>query len=372
MSSEAKIIKMCRTKDFYPNESEIDKTKLKAAFLKDVLWPQYQDITVGFIGDGQNIQIVDKSTSKDADPLDKELTNLLRSNPRAISVKEAIKRIVRERIEPLVNLKFNFIEDTSKAMVKIGFDLNDGAWSVVGYNKRMVTQTKSTMNFQWFQVSTILHEFGHLLGLVHEHQNPNGNPIQWNREAVLKWALETQGWDVKDIEDNILNSENKESINGSTFDPLSIMLYFYPAELTTNNMGAQQNLRLSGKDVLWICKTYPKENEDPRVTAENFYQSTYGESLQSDIDKSERMVSTLYSTVPPVPPVPTFPPVPIVTTVPPVPTFPPVPIVTTVPPVPIVKTVPNKSNSTIFIVVGIIFGLFIIWGVIAIIIKNKK
>ena len=328
MSSEAKIIKICITKDFYPNESEIDKTKLKAAFVKERLWSQYQDITVGFIGDGQNIPIVYNTTSKGVDPLDKELSNLLISNPRAISVKEAIKRIVRERIEPLVNLKFNFIEDTSKAIIKIGFD-RKVAESTLGYQKGMETQTEPTMTLGWFQVSMILHEFGHLLGMHHEHQNPNGNPIQWNREAVLKWALETQGWDVKDIEHNILNNLDKESINGSTFDPLSIMLYFYPAELTTNNTGTQQNPRLSGKDVLWICKTYPKENQDPIVTAENFYQKVYGTSLLSSIDERERLALKYYD--------------------------------------------PNIPRKTIWIVIGIIFGLVIIGGVTALFIfKNKK
>ena len=347
-----------------PNNSDIDNTKLRAVFAKNNLWPAYKNITVCFIGDSENIPLTDDWPINNEDPLHAELMNLLRQNPRKISVKTAIKEIVKKRIEPIVNLKFIFVEDPLQALVHITFK-NNGSYSVIGYNGDNIIHE---MNYGWFNVTVVLHEFGHLIGLHHEHQNPNGG-IEWNKEAVYKMTNEMWGWPKEQAYNNIIKNLDKESINGSTFDPLSIMQYTYPPEWTINNIRSVLNGRFSGKDVLWISKTYPKQNEDPRVTAENFYQSTYGESLQSSIDKSERMVSTLYSTVPPVP---TFPPVPIVTTVPPVPTFPPVPIVTTVPPVPIVKTVPNKSNSTIFIVFGIIFGLFIIWGVIAIIIKNKK
>jgi hypothetical protein len=42
-----------------------------------------------------------------------------------------------------------------------------------------------------------VHEFGHALGLIHEHQNPN-RAIQWNRDAVIN---DLQGppnnWDLK-------------------------------------------------------------------------------------------------------------------------------------------------------------------------------
>ena len=152
-----------------------------------------------------------------------------------------------------------------------------------------------------------------------------------------------QEWSKEKTDHNILNNLDKESINGSTFDPLSIMQYPYPPEFTTNKVGSPLNGRFSGKDVLWICKKYPKQNEDPRVTAENFYQSTYGESLQSSIDKSERMVAELRSK-----------------------------IVQTLPPAKVPKN-PIKTKSTIWIVFGIVFILvIIILVIIALIIKNKK
>ena len=39
------------------------------------------------------------------------------------------------------------------------------------------------MIFSWFSISTVMHEFGHALGLKHEHQSPNAN-IQWNMKEL--------------------------------------------------------------------------------------------------------------------------------------------------------------------------------------------
>ena len=76
---------------------------------------------------------------------------------------------------------------------------------------------------------------------------------------------------------------DRESITGSEFDPLSIMLYFFPANLTKNNKGTYQNLRLSGKHVLYITKMYGKEEDAPKL-----YQDMYGESIEKNIKKSDQ------------------------------------------------------------------------------------
>jgi hypothetical protein len=91
-------------------------------------------------------------------------------------------------------------------------------------------------------------------------------------------AKESQCWNEETTRQNIINKYNKNSINGSDFDPLSIMLYFFPASLTTNNIGTEQNFRLSGQDVIWIDKMYHK---DGQISPENFYKNTYGVSLDS-------------------------------------------------------------------------------------------
>jgi hypothetical protein len=74
--------------------------------------------------------------------------------------------------------------DTSySAQIRISFDDPDrGYWSLIGsdsVNPRIVRAGKASMNFHGFAEqlptgwrSTVLHEFGHALGFLHEHQFP--------------------------------------------------------------------------------------------------------------------------------------------------------------------------------------------------------
>ena len=136
--------------------------------------------------------------------------------------------------------------------------------------------------------ATTMHEFGHMLGMVHEHQNPRGKSIQWDDAKVYEWAKATQGWSDQMTDINILDKYDVNSLNGSEFDPLSIMLYFFPASLTLNHVGTHQNLRLSGEDVLWISKMYPK---DHGKSPENFYENVYNQDINESIKQSDRELS---------------------------------------------------------------------------------
>ena len=40
------------------------------------------------------------------------------------------------------------------------------------------------MNLGFVDRPTVLHEFGHALGLIHEHQSPFKGGFEWNREEV--------------------------------------------------------------------------------------------------------------------------------------------------------------------------------------------
>jgi len=258
------------------NHPEEHVKKLQAAFFTKKIWPDGSKIRIAFLGTGDAIKRTDLFKAKDLDPLQNEV--------KLLSVQEAIKKIVKERIEPLVNLDIAFVDSPKDANVRISFNPG-GSWSLVGTD-HLEQKEGATMNFGWFDVPTTIHEFGHLIGLIHEHQNPAGQKIQWDTQKVIEWAKETQGWSEQTTKENIINKYDKNSINGSDFDPLSIMLYFFPASLTTNNKGTQQNFRLSGEDVEWISKTYNPVNG---ITPETFYQSTYGISLKDSISKSKNL-----------------------------------------------------------------------------------
>lgn len=251
------------------------REKLLAAFYTKKIWPKGARVTIAFTDTGNQIPRTPVNQS-DEDPLQANINDL--------SVQQAIRKIVRERIQPLVNLRLEFVDNPKGANVRIGFDPNGGCWSNVGTDC-LSSQEATTMNFGWFDVATVIHEFGHLCGLVHEHQNPHGSKIMWNDAKVFAWAKETQGWSETTTEENIIHKYDSNSINGSDFDPFSIMLYFFPADLTVNNKGTTQNLRLSGYDVTWLNKVYPT---DSSPTPSEFYQQVYNENIEDNMKKSEQ------------------------------------------------------------------------------------
>ena len=54
------------------------------------------------------------------------------------------------------------------------------------------------------------------------------------------------------------------------------MLYFFPAELTNDGHGTQQNFILSKYDTYYINTVYPTKNPD---AAKEFYKKVYGQDL---------------------------------------------------------------------------------------------
>jgi len=204
---------------------------------------------------------------------------------REMTPMEAFKKVVSERIEPFVNIKFEYIEYVDKefdllsaGVVRVGFTPATGAWSLMGINNYLSTD-ETTMNIGWIDAATIMHEMGHVLGMIHEHQVPYGSPIEWNEDAVYEWAKEVQGWTKEEAYVNIIKQYDHSLINGTDYNPESIMLYFFPAELTLNGVGSSQNLRLSVNDAKFIRSLMPGK----KIDMKKFFKDNY------DLDITDRI-----------------------------------------------------------------------------------
>ena len=69
--------------------------------------------------------------------------------------------------------------------ISINFINAGSSFSAVGTDAKLpIYNGKRTMNLGRVDERTILHETGHALSLVHEHQHPEGK-IQWDTDKVL-------------------------------------------------------------------------------------------------------------------------------------------------------------------------------------------
>ena len=195
-------------------------------------------------------------------PIGKTWMNGSTLTVRFIGGSAAERAKVREQAgwwEAVANLRFDF-GGPPNADIRIRFDRSDGAWSYVGTDCRSIPLNEATMNLGFLDGGTVAHEFGHAIGLAHEHQNPAGG-IAWNEQVVIDaMARSPNFWDETTTRRNILERYEADQINGTAFDPASIMLYFFPAEWTRNGIGTEANEVLSALDKQFIggAKMYPK------------------------------------------------------------------------------------------------------------------
>jgi hypothetical protein len=170
--------------------------------------------------------------------------------------------------EQHANIKFKFVT-SGTAEVRISFYADAGSWSAVGrdaLNASYFPLHQPTMNYGWLRDATVddeysrvvLHEFGHALGCIHEHQQPEFDR-KWNTDAVMKYFQGPPNyWGPDDIESNVLQKYSPQGISATKFDPKSIMLYFFDGALFSDGLGpTNENSKPSASDIKMIRDMYP-------------------------------------------------------------------------------------------------------------------
>lgn len=188
------------------------------------------------------------------------------------SVQQKVVAIAKEW-ETLTNLKLDFGQAGS-ADIRISFAEKGFSWSTVGTDAQTVPADEPTMNYGWLEPNTseseyervVRHEFGHALGMIHEHQNPAAlGQIPWDKAKVYAYYAQ-QGWSQADVDSNIFEVYAENSTNHTSFDPKSIMEYAVPDSLTIGSYAIGWNSEFSALDREFMGRQYPKSAPRAELT----------------------------------------------------------------------------------------------------------
>ncbi|KAB8067057.1 Metalloprotease [Aspergillus leporis] len=211
---------------------------------------------------------------------------------RFLSGTEYVKEKVRffaQQWERHARIDFIF-DDSPNAEIRVDFVPHAGSWSYLGRHNLQIPADQPTMNFGWFDENstdeefsrTTLHEFGHALGLLHEHMSPAAN-IPWDRDKVYRYYMgPPNNWTRAQVDQNLFHRYDPSTARYSRFDPYSIMLYRIPNELTIGDFESPNNVVLSQTDKTFIGILYPRQTRDVgRFSTQTIRPSLNPRSLNS-------------------------------------------------------------------------------------------
>lgn len=212
----------------------------RAAALTSALWSPHQTITVGFLRD----------------------RGCVAHHRDAIVIEQRVQGIAHEWTHH-ANLHFQFVEGPST--IRISFDPG-GSWSYIGRQCLEIPTAQATMNLGWLALDlperefrrVVLHEFGHALGCIHEHQHPSAG-IRWKKSAVYQYYKGPPNyWLEKDVDENVFSTYAMDLTQHTAVDQRSIMMYPIPPEHTEDGFSVGWNDELSNLDKRFMCALYPR------------------------------------------------------------------------------------------------------------------
>ena len=227
---------MCATREWQVHQSrsaKIDTTRIAGIAGNFNFWPTGQVITVGFLNGTTEQKVTVLSIAKEW--------------------------------EKHGNILFE-AEDYEKAMVRIMFAFGPANFTYIGNDILKVDSGDFTMQLDQSIFGknrsqlrkVVLHQFGHVLGMVHEF-NPPGQGALWDKAEVSK-DFRKAGWSANDIQLNLFGLYTHRITNGWFFDRASIMHLSIALRHLNGGTPAFYNDNISEGDIAWIASRYPFVN----------------------------------------------------------------------------------------------------------------
>ncbi len=161
----------------------------------------------------------------------------------------------------------------------------DSNYSQVGTYSRIKSESPS-MCFTSIYKKNVLHEFGHMLGLLHEHNHPDFKAQL--SDNIIEKCMRIYGWSKEDCTSNF--SLRNKNVEVKEYDKNSIMHYlfhdsFYKDKDSSDSFGSLGILSLN--DRLQIAKIYPGRSSEDEIIDD--YYSEFQLSLENDNCKVKKL-----------------------------------------------------------------------------------
>lgn len=192
-----------------------------AAFYRNSTWTPGQTIKVGFVDGTQQQQ-------------------------------DATKAIVMKYLVPIVGLDFVWVpsSEAKSADIRVSYNYSGGGLSCVGRSSKTCNlgggaslQLAPNLANSTF---VVLHEFGHAMGLSHEHQTICNNPLDVT--GMGQWYQRNTS-----IDPNMCSSWDKDSVMNYTFT-------------SKNGIRVSPMQVYSPVDIEWLSKIYPPKKGTATTT----------------------------------------------------------------------------------------------------------
>jgi hypothetical protein len=173
---------------------------------------------------------------------------------------------------PYINLNFEFLEMDEEDIynseeflgdIRVNFQplLKNSGSSRIGTDALTGHPHDASMHLGTYFSSPgyegmVTHEFGHALGLQHEHQHPDAG-IPWDREKTYDYYARTGGLSRQEVDANVFPFDRIPGQTYTPYDRQSVMHYDVLDELTLGDWQLTASWSISEGDIAFIKKAYP-------------------------------------------------------------------------------------------------------------------